>query len=59
VPEPQRACFPTLGLDPDDDEKALSEKHMIADGLLDFKQIADDRNTILWKNYAIFLDEMG
>jgi hypothetical protein len=33
VPEPQRACFPTLGLDPDDDEKALSEKHMISDGL--------------------------
>jgi predicted kinase len=25
----------------------------------DFKQITDDRNTMLWKNYAIFLDEMG
>jgi len=23
------------------------------------RQLTDDRNTMLWKNYAIFLDEMG
>lgn len=25
----------------------------------DFRQITDDRNIMLWRNYAIFLDEMG
>lgn len=25
----------------------------------DFRQITDDRNTMLWRNFAIFLDEMG
>lgn len=25
----------------------------------DFRQITDDRNTMLWKNFVIFMDEMG
>ncbi len=33
--QPQRARIPTLGVRPDDGTKALSERHMISDRLLD------------------------
>jgi hypothetical protein len=34
MPEPKRPGIPTLGVCPPDGQKALSERHMIPDGLL-------------------------
>jgi hypothetical protein len=33
MPEPKRPGIPTLGVCPPDGQKALSERHMIPDGL--------------------------
>jgi len=40
MPEPQRSSVPTLGVDPPDGAKALQERRMILDRLL------EDRSTL-------------
>jgi hypothetical protein len=35
MPQPQRTGLPPLGFNSPDDAKALSEKHLILDGLLE------------------------